>query len=180
MPAMPKPKKKTGAAAKRAVKPAIKPLVKKVAKKPATSPVGAASSPTNKDIYRRFYEEVLNGGKFELATEFLDPVVVSHNPLPGQQPGVDGFVAALTEMRRAFPDLRAVATQVVAEGDHVAARLHVTATHQGDFFGLRATGREIHYEEHVLVRFAGGRIVEHWAVADGLAIMQQLGGEMPR
>jgi predicted ester cyclase len=176
MPAMPKLKKKTGVAAKRAVKSAVKPAAKKRAAPPAVP----ASRSSNKDIYRRFYEEVLNGGQFELATEFLDPVVVSHNPLPGQQPGVAGFVAALTEMRRAFPDLRAVATQVVAEDDHVAARLHVTATHQGDFFGLRATGREIHYEEHVLVRFAGRRIVEHWAVADGLAIMQQLGGEPAR
>jgi predicted ester cyclase len=176
---MPKPKTKPKAGPKPKAKPGPKSMPKGTAKPAAPkAPVPVAARPANKDIYRRFYEEVLNGGKFELAAEFLDPVVVSHNPLPEQQPGAAGFIAALTEMRRAFPDLHAVATHLFAEDEHVAARFQVTATHQGDFFGIRATGRKIHYEEHVIVRFAGGRIVEHWAVADGLAIMQQLGGEL--
>lgn len=156
------------------------------AKTPATTPikkrveaVAAIEPPDNKEIYRRFCDDVLNGNHIERATQFLDPVVVSHSPLPEQQPGADGFIASLTAMRAAFPDLRAEATHLVAEGDHVAARFQVTATHSGDFFGIRATGRKIHYEEQVFVRFAGGRIVEHWAVADGLSILQQLGGQAP-
>jgi predicted ester cyclase len=156
---------------------------KRVAKKtspaaksaPAPAPAPAAER-THKETYRRFCDEVLNGGDFQVAAQLLDPVVVSHSPLPGQQPGATGFVAALTAMRDAFPDLHAVATHVVAEGDLVAARFQVTATHAGDFAGIRATGRKIHYEEFVMVRFAGGRIIEHWAIADGLALMQQLEG----
>lgn len=133
-------------------------------------------TPANKEVYRRFVEEVMNGGKVDLAAEFLDPVVVFHSPLPEQQPGAAGFVASLAAMRAAFPDLHAASTHLVAEGDYVAARFQVTATHSGDFFGIRASGRRIQYEEQVIVRFAGGRIVEHWSVADGLSILQQLGG----
>ena len=168
---------------KSAKSPVRKADVKKVAtKKPVVKPetvVAAASPPDNKEIYRRFCDDVLNGNNVERATQFLDPVVVSHSPLPEQKPGADGFIASLGAMRRAFPDLHAVATHLVAEGDFVAARLQVSATHDGDFFGLRATGRRIQYEEQVFVRFAGGRIIEHWAVADGLSILQQLGGQGP-
>lgn len=149
---------------------------KKVAVKKAVT-AAAAPQPDNKEIYRRFCDDVLNGNAVERATQFLDPVVVSHSPLPEQQPGADGFIASLGAMRAAFPDLQAVATHLVAEGEFVAARLQVSATHSGDFFGIRATGRRIQYEEQVFVRFAGGRIVEHWSVADGLSILQQLDGQ---
>jgi predicted ester cyclase len=128
-----------------------------------------------KSVYQGFIADVLNGGHFELAEQYLDPVVVSHNPFPGQAPGIAGFVAALQAFRVAFPDLRATATHYVAEGDKVVGRFEVRGTHQGDFMGLAPTGRSIHYEEIAIVRLAGGRIIEHWAVADALAIMQQLG-----
>ena len=157
----------TAVMATRATKVAAKPL----------APAPGAATPGNKEIYGQFCEEILNNGRFERAAEFLDPVVVTHNPLPGQEPGAAGFVAALTSMREAFPDLHVAATHVIAEGEHVAARFQVSGTHHGDFIGIRATGRTLQYEEFVVVRFAGGRIVEHWGVADGLAIMQQLGGE---
>jgi predicted ester cyclase len=176
-----KTKTKTPAGAKRSIKPAVK--AKGAAKgdaKRASAAAAIPAVPDSKQLYRRFVDEVINAGNTVVAAELLDPVVVSHSPLPEQQPGAAGFIASLTAMRQAFPDLRAVATHLVAEGDHVAARFQVTATHSGDFFGIRATGREIHYEEQVFVRFAGGRIVEHWAVADGLSILQQLGGDLPR
>jgi predicted ester cyclase len=171
-------KSKTKINAKTSAKPRAKVAATKVAaKKIVEAP--AIELPDNKEIYRRFCDDVLNGNNVERATQFLDPVVVSHSPLPEQQPGADGFIASLGAMRAAFPDLHAVATHLVAEGEFVAARLQVSATHSGDFFGIRATGRRIQYEEQVFVRFAGGRIVEHWAVADGLSILQQLDGQSP-
>jgi predicted ester cyclase len=174
----PKPaKSKVAAKPKPTPKPKTKPQAKPSAGANAkTAPVPpqppAASS---KSIYQAFVDDVLNGGRFELAEKYLDPVVVSHNPFPGQQPGIEGFVQALRAFRSAFPDLHARATHYIEEGDRVVGRFEVKGTHQGDFMGLAATGRPIHYEEIAIVRLAGGRIVEHWAVADALAIMQQLG-----
>src|SRR5689334_14564699 len=53
------------------------------------------SAPDNKAIYLKFVEEVLNGGNFSVASNYLAPEVKTHNGLPGQDPGFDGFVAAL-------------------------------------------------------------------------------------
>jgi predicted ester cyclase len=129
----------------------------------------------NKSIYEEFIAEVLNGGRFERAGRFLDEHVVSHYPFPGQQPGLEGFIDAMRAFRVAFPDLHAKAAQYVAEGDKVVGHFEVQGTHRGEFMGLAATGKPISYEEIAIVRLAQGRIVEHWAVADALAIMQQLG-----
>lgn len=142
---------------------------------PAAPKVSPASAPDDRSVYQGFVADLLNAGRFELAEKYLDPVVVSHNPFPGQAPGIDGFVGALREFRAAFPDLSVRATHYVAEGDKVVGRFEVQGTHQGEFMGLAPTGRAVHYEEIAIVRLAGGRIVEHWAVADALAILQQLG-----
>jgi predicted ester cyclase len=129
---------------------------------------------SNKAAYRRFYEEILNKGNLAVADEVVDPKVHSHNPIPGQKPGLEGFKDAIAGFRHAFPDLHAKATDIIAEGDKVVARFVVSATHHGEFMGIAPTRKQIEYEEIVIVRFKDGKIIEHWAVADALAIMQQL------
>jgi steroid delta-isomerase-like uncharacterized protein len=144
----------------------------KPGKKAVPSPAPVVAD--NKAIYQAFIAEILNAGRFETTSQYLDDVVLSHNPFPDQKPGREGFEAALRAFREAFPDLQAKASHLVAEGDLVVGRFQVTGTHRGPFMGIPATGNAVHYEEMAIVRFAGGRIVEHWSVADGLAILQQL------
>ena len=47
--------------------------------------------------------------------------------------------------------------------------------HQGLFFGIAPTGREIHFETVDAMRVRNGQIVEHWGVANLLSLLQQLG-----
>lgn len=131
--------------------------------------------PDNKAIYLKFVEEVLNGGNFSVAATYLAPDVTTHNGFPGQEPGLDGFVAALKAFHGAFPDLRATVTHAIAEGDLVVGRFEVSGTHRGAFLGMPGSGRQVRYEEIAIVRMADGKIAEHWSVADALAILQQLG-----
>jgi predicted ester cyclase len=169
---MPVKAKKTGPKPKLKPKATVKPKAPaKVPAKPTAKPQG----PDNKTIYLRFVEEVLNGGNFLVAPTYLAPEVVTHNGLPGQDPGVDGFIAALKSFHGAFPDLKVKVTHALADGDHVVGRFEVTGTHRGSFLGMAATGRKVHYEEIAIVRMADGRVAEHWSVADALAILQQLG-----
>ena len=91
-----------------------------------------------------------------------------------QEPGLDGFVAALKAFHGAFPDLRANVTHAVADGDLVVGRLEITGTQRGTFLGMPGSGRKVRYEEMAMVRMDDGKIAEHWSVADALAILQQL------
>jgi predicted ester cyclase len=151
----------------------VKATVAPPAASPVVVPTPAAVS-DNKTLYQAFIADVLNAGRFEFTAQYLDDVVLSHNPFPEQAPGREGFEAALRAFREAFPDLHVKASHLVAEGDLVVGRFEVTGTQRGPFMGIAATGNAIHYEEMAVVRFAGGKIVEHWSVADGLAILQQL------
>jgi predicted ester cyclase len=77
--------------------------------------------------------------------------------------------------RSAFPDLHVEIEDVVAEGDTVATRVTMTATHRGAFLGVAPTGRRVRYEGMDILRFREGKMVEHWTVTDDLGLMQQLG-----
>ena len=133
------------------------------------------SSEQNKAQYRRFYEEFLSKGDTQVVDEVVDPNVVTHSPFPDQKPGAEGLKEAIMQFREAFPDLHAKAEDILADGDKVVGRFTVTGTHKGEFMGMPPSGKQFTYEEMVIVRFKNGRIVEHWAVMDAMAMMQQLG-----
>ena len=51
-----------------------------------------------------------------------------------------------------------------------------TATHQGEWLGIPATGTEIEYNGVNIFRIACGKIAESWGVANHLGLVQQIGG----
>ncbi|HEV7709924.1 MAG TPA: ester cyclase [Asanoa sp.] len=135
-------------------------------------------SEQNKAVYARFHEAVNSGDLDVIAKtidEVVDPDVIFHAPVPMGMSGPEAMLRVWTVLLSAYPDVQVTTEDVVAEGDKVAYRQTVTATHQGEFFGIPATGRHVTYNEMFIVRFAGGRIAEVWGVVDVLAQMRQLG-----
>jgi predicted ester cyclase len=77
--------------------------------------------------------------------------------------------------RSAFPDARMDPEHLLADGDFVVGHLRVTGTHQGEFLGVPATGRQVDFPAIDIVRFRDGKGVEHWGVTDVMTMMEQLG-----
>jgi steroid delta-isomerase-like uncharacterized protein len=130
----------------------------------------------NKVLFRRIPEEVINTGRLERAADLFAADYVEHVPLPPDlPPGVAGFQQFFGMMRAAFPDLRYTVDDLVGEGDKVTGRITAHGTNRGDFMGIPATGKAASWNEIHVGRFAGGKLVEHWAVIDQLALLRQLG-----
>ncbi|HWJ32200.1 MAG TPA: ester cyclase, partial [Gaiellaceae bacterium] len=89
--------------------------------------------------------------------------------------GPAGLIGAARAYRDAFPDLRLTAEQTIAQGDHVAVRWTARGTHQGELFGIPATGKEAIVTGISFDRWANGKIVESWTNWDTLGLLQQLG-----
>jgi steroid delta-isomerase-like uncharacterized protein len=77
----------------------------------------------------------------------------------------------------AFPDLSCTVEDQVAEGDKVVSRWTLRGTHQGEFFGVPASGKRVEMSGIQVDRFAeeSGKIVEEWAEFDLLGAMRQMG-----
>jgi steroid delta-isomerase-like uncharacterized protein len=129
----------------------------------------------NKNLVRRLFEEVLNGGRLELLDALIAPGYVENSPAPGQVPGAAGVKAKIEALRAAFPDVRFVLEELVGEGAIVAARYHWEGTHAGTFLGIPPTGRRLSVRGMDFYRFADGWLVEHWDNVDEFGMLSQLG-----
>ena len=129
----------------------------------------------NKQRFLEYVDGFMRRGDESVADRVVDPDVLTHDPMPGQAPGLDGLKATFRLLHAAFPDLDPQPQDVLADEDKVVARFVVTGTHAGDFLGMPPTGRAFSYDEIAIVRFEDEMIVEHWAEMDSLGLMQQLG-----
>jgi len=129
---------------------------------------------SNQVVARRFVEEIFNKKNLLLVNQFMDPNSVMHMTM-GDFKGLEGFKQFFNPFLTAFPDMRIVNDDEMAAGDKVMFRQTVTGTHTGSFMGIPPTGKKFAFQEIVVNRFAGGKVVESWGVADLLGLMQQLG-----
>lgn len=119
--------------------------------------------------------EAFNAGDSERLLRVVSPDLVMHfaeapEPLRGREVWLQGFEM----MKRAFPDLEAQVDDLVASGDLVAVRVSLRGTHDGEFQGMPATGRPIHYVSHEFYRVEDGVIAEEWICSDMSSLFRQL------
>lgn len=130
----------------------------------------------NKAIVRRWFEEVWNQQRSGTIDELLPPDGIINGLSPnGPGKGPAAFRPFWEQFRGAFPDIRITVEDAVAEGDKVAARIRFTGTHQGNHFGIPATGKAVTGTGLVLVRLRHGQIAESWNEFDALKVFLETG-----
>lgn len=130
----------------------------------------------NKALARRMQEEVWNEGNVDAIDDLLAEDFVQHSPWePSELHGRDDFKEQIRDFHAAFPDLHGTVDDVIAEGDTVANRFTMHATHQGEFMGVQPTGNEIELVGTIFARVEDGKIDERWVVDHVLGFLEQLG-----
>jgi predicted ester cyclase len=128
----------------------------------------------NRAAVEGIIDAAFNRKDAEAARAYLAPGYVEHRFMPGQ-PNADFWGYAVQTLRRAFPDYRFTIHRVVAEGENVTVYGSGSGTHRGDLVGIPPTFKHVIWEEVHIARLVDGKLIEHWVVADNLALMQQLG-----
>ena len=131
-------------------------------------------SEENKALFQQIMDG-MNAKDLSVIDWLVDQNVVDHDPAPGQAPGPEGVKAMMQMFISGFPDLKVTVNQLIAERDVVVGAITTEGTQTGEFMGIPATGKKISITEMHMVRFANGKAVEHWGVADAMGMMQQLG-----
>ena len=127
-------------------------------------------------VTRRLFEEVFNHGRLDLIDELIAEDAIEHEALPISTGEMRTDLRAwLTELRHAFPDYHVELEDLIVEGDKAVARERITGTHVGPLLGIPPTGRPICIDGIDILRVDEGRVVEHWGLADGQAMVRQLG-----
>ena len=127
----------------------------------------------NKAVARRAFEEILSGGRFELAAQLYAKDFINHGI--HRDASLEEDQAALKGWHQAFSDITIVPEKLIAEGDLVTIYWIARGTNTGTGNGLPATGKKAELAGITIWRIVDGKIKEEWSAFDQLSMMQQLG-----
>lgn len=133
-------------------------------------------SEQNKQLVRRFYDEIENQQKLEVADEIVaaDFRDVYNTAAPFPVVGIDG-VKRLAQALHENMDLHLEIEDLIAEGDRVVARLSGHMTHKIPLFGTTPSGRQLPTNGVEIFRVVNGKLAERWVFIDMAATMKELG-----
>lgn len=136
----------------------------------------------NKALVRKFFEEVWNNRNLDALDELYSEDFTLHalwqNTSAGgaiEATGIEPAKKVIGGWFTGFPDIKVTVEDQVAEGDLVGSRHSSHGTHQADFMGIPASGKEATVTGMTITRIADGKMVEAWTCWDALGMFEQLG-----
>jgi steroid delta-isomerase-like uncharacterized protein len=126
-------------------------------------------------LVRQMEEELFNRRDLAAVDEFISPSYVLRTAGGGMPDGREAVRASIASYLNAFSDLHIAIDELLAIDGKVVGRFTFTGTHDGDLFGIPATGKGISVRQIAIYRIENGKVVEEWEVSDQLGLMQQLG-----
>ena len=133
-------------------------------------------SEQNKTLVRRFYDEVENQQKLNVAEELFsaDFKDVYNTAAPFPVVGIDGIKKLAVGLHEMM-DLHITIEDLVAEGDRVVARITCDATHKAPFMGAAPTGKKMKTQGVEMFRVVGGKLAERWVFIDMIPMLKDTG-----
>jgi predicted ester cyclase len=140
-------------------------------------------TPTKEDNIRfvKYVIVALNTGDTSKVSEFISPIYFNHesqmDPVRSKMRGPQEFIDTVVNLRKAISDIHYELLESVASNEKVVSIVSVRGKHTGSFFGfIPPSGNKISYQAvHIFTIGDDGKITEHKAIRDDLAMMYQLG-----
>lgn len=140
------------------------------------APTPAASDYSN--FVHRWFDEVWNKGNADV----IDEMFAEDGRANGLKDesgntivGPKGYKPFHASFRSAFPDLKVEVEDTITEGDKIAVRCRVKATHCGDGIGVTPCNTPVEFTFMSIVRIENGKIAEAWNNVDFMDMYEQLG-----
>jgi len=121
------------------------------------------SAQENEALVRHYFEEAWVKRNLATVDEFMVPNYVEHQIPDGRLTSRDSLKQLLAMYYRAFPDMKSVLHDILAQGDRVMYRWSVSATHLGDWLGIPPTGNHMTATGITIYSIVGGKAVEGWS-----------------
>ena len=128
--------------------------------------------------YKMIYKEVLNAlttGKIDVLDKYIATDFVEHDPSPAMsdKTGLERIKEDFAAYHKTFPDMKAKVHSIAVDGDYLFAYLTFTGTTSEPAMGMPA-GHKMTMNSVDIVRFKGGKAVEHWGFTANSDIMNMM------
>jgi steroid delta-isomerase-like uncharacterized protein len=134
----------------------------------------ARSIEANKELVRRFVQEIFTDGNADAVDELAAEDFTPHT-WPSTGDGRGDLKRAIERVSKGLSDAAFEIEDMIAEDDRVAVRLTASARQTGEFMGIPPKGKSYTIGEIHIFRIRDGQVSEHWHQFDSMGMMTQLG-----
>lgn len=127
----------------------------------------------NKDLVKNFFSEVVNGKNLGKIESFIHNEYVIHG-FPIEAKGPEAMKKVSSMMLGSFPDMHVTMEAIIEENNSVGAHGYWTASHNGEFMGIPATGKKVKVDFVEIWNIKDGKLHENWLQMDFAGLMKQL------
>ncbi len=132
------------------------------------------SKEENKKIVIRFNKEFLEQGNTEVLKEIVDENFTNHTAAPNFPKDVNGLIQFVNMLHKGFTNMRIDIHEQIGEGDVVATRKTIHATHTGEIMGHAPSGKKVTMNVIDMVKLKDGKYLDHWGRNDVMQVIQSL------
>lgn len=132
---------------------------------------------------RRAWDEAFHKGNVNALDEIVAPELVNHQPPGPDTKGLTAYKQMVTDLRKAFSDIKFTFDEIIVEGEVNATRWTFQGTHVGQLAAMAPippTGKRVTMTGIAFVHTVNGKAVELWQYIDMPGFMQQLGVSPPK
>ena len=126
-------------------------------------------------MYETVWDKVINERQIDLVNETYFDENVTAVIAPENIVGIEGFKAHYNNYLIGFSDAEFTIIDAFGQGDKIVKHWNFKGTHDGEFFGIPASGKKVDISGTTLVKMKDGKIAQEQDFMDNLAFYQQLG-----
>jgi predicted ester cyclase len=127
-------------------------------------------------VVRRFLDEFKNHARLDIVDETWTKDCVLHVPGFQPPPGRAGQKEVGKAIFSAFSNVHVDVLDTIVEGDRVVERHRAEAVHTGEFMGIPASDKKVHWTENHIYRMQDGLIAETWSEVSFHDLLAQISG----
>jgi steroid delta-isomerase-like uncharacterized protein len=131
-------------------------------------------SASDEAVIRRFYEQMCNERKNDLAPELFAADHEMHDPQVPTATGPAGMAETVAVYQKGVEGHWGI-EEIFSTDDRVVVRWTGTGTHVAEVNGIPPTNKSIRVDAITIHRMRDGKIAETWEVWDTLSFLQQIG-----
>ncbi|MCX6241495.1 MAG: ester cyclase [Bacteroidetes bacterium] len=130
---------------------------------------------SNKSLVKDYYETVVNTGNVSRISEFISENYTEVFQNETSRPGIEGAIKHIQGVRENYTDLNLRIDYQIAEGDLVATCYTMTGTHNGNWMGIKPTGKRICVTGVNIDKIKNGKMIEHGGAANLFDALSDIG-----
>jgi len=138
-----------------------------------TKTINIDEKEANKAIAEVYAHRIWDDKDLSAINELLDQKCIIHSSL-GDFHGPESMEKVVQAWLIGFPNLAVKNTAVICDKDLVVLQWQAQGTHQGEFKGIKPTGKLVSYAGVTIYRISQSKISEYWSYLDMQYLLKQI------